>query len=194
MNPTPSTSPAVLPAARIPMRSPLLERLTFLALLIGLVTAASYALGTTTALRIFKPATGAWLEVHQFYLMEGSATALGLIIGIRVGRRLAVDSMGERYGANFVMILAALAWAPLVHVCAAAARLGWSGRGGSLSSWLVDREGYEAAGRFLRLSITAIYFCKTAGLAALAGLALLAIGIARAHWRDTAPNDTLPTS
>jgi len=76
------------------MRSPLLERLTFLALLIGLVTAASYALGTTTALRIFKPATGAWLEVHQFYLMEGSATALGLIIGIRVGRRLAVDSMG----------------------------------------------------------------------------------------------------
>lgn len=108
MNPTPPTSPAVLPAARIPMRSPLLERLTFLNLLIGLVAAASYALGTATALRVFKPATGAWIEAHQFYLMEGSATALGLVIGIRSGRRLAVESMGERNGANFVIILAAL--------------------------------------------------------------------------------------
>jgi hypothetical protein len=194
MKPKPPTSHAVLPAARIPMRSPLLERLTFLALLIGLVAAASYALGTTAALRIFKPATGAWLEAHQFYLMEGSATALGLVIGIRVGRRWAVDGVGGRYGANFVMMLAALAWAPLVNVCAAAARFGWSGRGGSLASWLVDREGYEAAGRFLRLSITAIYFCKTAGLAALAGLALIAIGVARANLRDTTANDTSPTS
>jgi hypothetical protein len=88
------------------------------------------------------------------------------------------------------MILAALAWVPLIHVCATAARFGWSGRGGSLAGWLVDREGYEAAGRFLRLSITAIYFCKTAGLAALAGLALIAIGVARANSRDAAANHT----
>ena len=190
MNPTPPTSPVVLPAARIPIRSPLLERLTFLALLIGLVAASSYAFGTTAALRVIKPAAGAWLDAHQFYLMEGGATALGLMIGIRIGRRVATDTVGERYGANFVMILAALAWAPLVHVCAASARFGWSGRGGSLASWLVDREGYEAAGRFLRLSITAIYFCKTAGLAALVGLALIAIGVVRANLRDTAAKNT----
>lgn len=194
MNQTPPTSPAVSPAAHLPARSPLLERLTFFALLIGLVAAASYAQGTTTPLRVFRPALGAWLDAHQFYLMEGGATGLGLVIGIRVGRRLAIESIGERDGANFVMILAALAWAPSIHFCAAAARFGWSGRGGSLASWLIDREGYEAATRFLRLSITAIYFCKTAALAALAGLALIAIGVARGHLRDAAANHNSPAS
>ena len=52
-----------------------------MALLVGLVAAASYAEGTTTPLRVLKPALGAWLDAHQFYLMEGAATALGLIIG-----------------------------------------------------------------------------------------------------------------
>jgi len=192
MSPIPPTSPTVLPAARIPTRSPLLERLTSLALLIGLVAAASYARGTTTPLRVFRPALAAWLDTHQFYLMEGGATALGLIIGIRIGRRLAAESIGERYSANFMMILAALAWAPLIHLCATAARFGSSGRGGCFASWLVDRQGYEAAGRFLRLSVTAIYFCKTAGFAALAGLALIAIGVARANLRDAAANPTSP--
>jgi hypothetical protein len=180
-----STSHSVQSAARTRVRSPLLERLTFLALLIGLVAAASYALGTTTALRVFKPALGAWLDAHQFYLMEGGATALGLIVGIRLGRRLAAESVGGRHGANFVMILAALAWAPLIHVCAVAARLGWSGRGGNFASWIVGREGYETGARFLRLFITAIYFLKTAGLAALAGLAMIAIGVALVSSRDT---------
>jgi hypothetical protein len=186
MNPMSPTSPAVQPAARTSVRSPLLERLTFLALLIGLVAAASYAEGTTTSLRVFRPALGAWLDAHQFYLMEGGATALGLIVGIRLGRRLAAESVGGRRGANSVMILAALAWAPLVHVCAAAARLGWSGRGGSIESWIVGREGYEAGARFLRLFITAIYFFKTAGLAALAGLAMIAIGVALVSSHDGA--------
>jgi hypothetical protein len=135
------TPPLVPPTARILVRSPLLERLTFLALLIGLVAAASYALGTTTALRVFKPALGAWLDAHQFYLMEGAVTAFGLIIGIRLGRRIAAESVGGRHGANSVMILAALAWAPLMRVCAAAARLGWSGRDGIVASWIVGAKG-----------------------------------------------------
>jgi hypothetical protein len=186
MKPMSSASRALQPAARAPVRSPLLERLTFLALLIGLVAATSYAVGATTPLRVVKPALGAWLDVHQFYLMEGGGTALGLIVGIRFGRRLAAESAGGRHGANFVMILAALAWAPLIHLCAAAARLGWSGRGGMLASWIVGREGYEAGAKFLRLSITAIYFFKTAGLAALAGLAMIAIGVALVSSHDGA--------
>jgi hypothetical protein len=176
-----SPSPAVQPVARTSVRSPILELLTFLALLIGLVAAGSYALRATTAIRVFNPALGAWLAAHQFFLMEGGATALGLLVGIRLGRRLASESVGGRHGANFVMILAALAWAPLTHLCAAAARFGWSGRGGSFASWIVGREGYEAGARSLRLFITAIYFFKTAGLAALAGLALIAIGVALAQ-------------
>lgn len=188
------TSPAVQSTARTPVRSPLLERLTFLAPLIGLVAAASYAEDTTTPLRVFRPALGAWLDAHQFYLMEGGATALGLIVGIRLGRRLAAESVGGRHGANFAMILAALAWAPLVHVCAAAARLGWSGRGGSFANWIVGREGYEAGARSLRLFITAIYFLKTAGLAALAGLALIAIGVALVSSHDGAADKPLAGS
>ena len=60
-----------------------------LALLIGLIAAASYAMGATIALRVAMPALGAWLDAHQFYLMEGGATAFGLIVGIRIGRRCA---------------------------------------------------------------------------------------------------------
>ena len=63
----------------------------------------------------------------------------------------------------------------------------WDGAGAT-ASWRAGgrREGYEAGTRFLRLLITAIYFLKTAGLGALAGLAMIAIGVALVSSRETA--------
>lgn len=157
-----------------------------LALLIGLIAAASYAMGATIALRVAMPALGAWLDAHQFYLMEGGATAFGLIVGIRIGRRLAAETIGAPHSANLVLILAALALAPLIQLCAAAACFGWAGRGGSAATWIIGREGYEAGAKLYRVFITAIFFSKTAGLAVLAGLALIAMAVAIACSRDAA--------
>jgi hypothetical protein len=168
-------------------RAPLLERMTFLALLIGLVAAASYATGAAANIRFAKPQLGAWLEAHQFYLMEGGATAFGLIVGIRLGRRLAADTARAPQTANIAIILAALAFAPMIHLCARTARLGWAGRGGAVSSWIVEHEGYEGGTRFYRLFITAVYFFKTAGFAAVAGLALIALAVAIVSSRAAPP-------
>jgi hypothetical protein len=167
-------------------RSPLLERLTFLALLIGLVAAASYAVDAPSVIRFVKPQLGAWLDAHEYYLMEGGATAFGLIVGIRLGRRLAAETAGTPRTTNLALIMAVLAFAPLIHLCARAARFGWAGRGGLVETWIVGREGYDASVRFYRMFITAIYFLKTAGLAALAGLALIALAVAIVSSRDAA--------
>jgi hypothetical protein len=139
---------AASPLQQMLRRSPLLERMTFLALLIGLVAAASYAVGAANAIRSADPRLGAWLDAHQYYLMEGGATAFGLIVGIRLGRRLASDTASAPHTANIVLILAALAFAPLIHLCARAARFGWAGRGGVAASWIIDHEGYEGGAKF----------------------------------------------
>jgi hypothetical protein len=170
-------------------RSPVLERMTFAALLIGLVAAASYAVGAAGAIRFANPPLGSWLDAHQFYLMEGGATAFGLIVGIRIGRRLAADTASAPQTANIALILAALAFAPLIHLCARAARFGWAGRGGAAASWITEREGYEVGAKFYRMFITAIYFFKTAGLAGIAGLALIALAVAIISSRDTPTAD-----
>jgi hypothetical protein len=183
-------TPEIMGASPLPRRalrrSALLERLTFLALLIGLVAAASYAMGAATALRYVYPRLGAWLDAYQYYLMEGGATAFGLIVGIRIGRRLAADAADEPQTANIALILAALAFAPLIHLCARAARFGWAGHGGVAASWIIGREGYEASAKYYRFFLTTIYFFKTAGLAVIAGLALIALTVAIVSSRDAA--------
>jgi hypothetical protein len=156
---TEMTAPTRLPRGVL-QRSPVLERMTFAALLIGLVAAASYAMGAAGAIRFANPPIGSWLDAHQFYLMEGGATAFGLIVGIRIGRRLAADTAGAPQTANIALILAALAFAPLIHLCARAARFGWAGRGGAAASWITEREGYELGVKFYRMLITAIYFSR----------------------------------
>ena len=183
--PQPPASAAPAPTPTRPIsRSPILERMTFAALFIGLVAGASYALGAALVLRLVHPALGAWLDLHQFYLMEGGATAFGLIVGIRVGRRLAADTVVAGQTTNIALMLAAVALAPLIHLCARAARLGWAGRGGVVASWLTGREGYDNGARLFKLLITAIYFLKTAGIAAIVGLAVVGLAVAAASTHD----------
>ncbi|MGH7934010.1 MAG: hypothetical protein ACREQN_12720 [Candidatus Binataceae bacterium] len=165
-------------AAGANSKSRLLAWLTLAAVLIGILTTLSYATGASTALRIARPAAGAWLASYEFHLMEGAATALGILIGIRSGRRLVTEAVAKSRGAYIAVILGLIILAPLTHLCATAARLGWGARSAAIASWIVGMSGY-ATGKYLdKLLIAGVYFLKTAGFAFLAGLGLFALAAA----------------
>jgi hypothetical protein len=159
-------------------RTRLLELLTLLSLFVGLVSTLSYSTPASMVLRAANPRFGAWWDAQQFYVMAGAATAFGLLIGIRVGRRMVNDSQARARSATAAFVLAILAFAPLVHVCEAAARLGWAARGGTIASWLIGRAGYERGTQLDRVLIASVYFFKIAGFALLGGLALIALAVA----------------
>jgi len=148
---------------------------TFLVLVVGLISLLSYSLTASELMRSDNPALAAWWEAHQFHFMEGGATAFGLLLGIRIAGRF-VAGPGERSRAGLAaLVFAIIAFAPLIHVCAMAARIGWNGQGASFASWLISREGYETGRQIDKLMIAGVYFLKTAGFALLAGLGLMAI-------------------
>jgi hypothetical protein len=156
-----------------PRQSRLLGWLTLLCVAVGAFSALSYALSAPIALRASHPALGAWWDAYQFYFMAGSATALGLLIGIRGGQRLVNDSYRRRRGLVLALALAVIAFLPLLHLCAAAARLGWSGGGGPTWSRIVDWAGYGSAKQIDKVVIASVYFLKIVGFALPAGLALM---------------------
>jgi hypothetical protein len=152
----------------------LLGRLTLLALLVGVISTASYALSMPMIIRQAHPDLGAWWDLNQFYFMEGAATALGLLVGIRTGRGFVSDTAAKTRGANFALVLAIIVLIPLMHLCSETARIAWGAR-------VIVTEGVaighiHVAGRPLdKVLTTGIYFFKTAGFAGLAGLALFAV-------------------
>jgi hypothetical protein len=159
-------------------RSRLLRWLTPLLLFVGVLSMMSYATGAAFLLRIENPAVGAWWDTYQFYFMEGAATALGLVFAIRIARRLISDPEIAARCTVWAAILAVLAFAPLIHLCALAARLLPDTSGIVSRDWIIGLAGYEV-GRYLdKVSVAAVYFLKTACLALIAGLALFGIAVA----------------
>lgn len=149
-----------------------------LAFAVGLVSLLSYSLNASELVRSAALAFAAWWEAHQFYFMEGGATAFGLLLGISIGERIMADRK-QRFRAGLAaLVLAMIAFAPLIHACAVAARLGWNGRGASLASWIVSHEGYETGRQIDKVLIAGVYFFKTVGFALLSGLGLMAIACA----------------
>jgi hypothetical protein len=146
-----------------------------LAFAVGLVSLLSYSLTASELIRSDNPAFAAWWQSHQFYFMEGGATALGLLLAIRIGGTLVAGPDRRSRAGLAAVVLAIIAFAPLIHVCAVAARLGWSGRGSSFASWIISREGYDTGRQVDKIMIAGVYFLKTTGLALLAGLGLMAI-------------------
>ena len=149
--------------------------LILLAFAVGLVSLLSYSLTASELIRSDNPAFAAWWEAHQFYFMEGGATALGLLLAIRIGGSLVAGPDRRSRAGLAAVVLAVIAFAPLIHVCAVVARLGWSGRGSSFASWIISREGYDTGRQVDKIMIAGVYFSKTAGFALLAGLGLMAI-------------------
>jgi hypothetical protein len=158
--------------------------LIFLVLAVGLISLVSYSLTLSELMRSDNPALAAWWEAHQFHFMEGAATALGLLLGIRIAGSF-VGGPDQRSRAELVaLVFAIIAFAPLIHVCAAAARIGWNGGDASLASWIMSREGYETGRQIDKVMMTGIYFLKTAGFALLAGFGLITIASVAAFVAD----------
>jgi hypothetical protein len=154
--------------------SALLGRLTLLAVFVGLISTLSYALSAPMAIRQSNPDLGAWWDLNQFYFMEGAATALGLLVGIRIGRSFVSDTAARARGANLALVLAIIVLLPLMHLCGAAARIAWGARSIVMQGVIVGH--IHVAGKPLdKVLMTGVYFFKTAGFAGLAGLALFAV-------------------
>jgi hypothetical protein len=150
----------------------LISRLTEVALAIGALGTVSYATGAHIAVRYLDPPLGAWWQSNEFWIMEGGASALGLLIAIRIGARLVDARALRRRTAVASLIAASLVCAWLTPAFASLARMGWDARAASIESRLVSVAGYSA-GKFLdKILIAGVYFVKTACFALLAGLAL----------------------
>ncbi len=85
----------------------LIGRLIQASVVIGLLAMFSYASGLHNMVRMKAPAAGAWWNAHEFYFMEGSATALGLLVALRVGVRFAAEAASIRYLAPVTLALEA---------------------------------------------------------------------------------------
>jgi hypothetical protein len=105
----------------------LIGRLTQLCCIVGLLAMFSYAVGLHSVVRMKAPAAGAWWNAHEFYFMEGAATALGLLVALRVGVRFAAVAASIRYLAPVALALEAALLLPLTRLCARVARFGADG-------------------------------------------------------------------
>ena len=105
----------------------LIARLIQASVLIGLLAMWSYVSGLHNVVRMRAPAAGAWWNAHEFYFMEGAATALGLLVALRVGVRFAAEAASIRYLAPVALALEAALLLPLTRLCARVARIGVDG-------------------------------------------------------------------
>jgi hypothetical protein len=168
-----SPHPAMI--ARKVRRRPLrfLAWLLVLALFAGLFSLLSYSLAGPELVRSDNPELAAWWDAHQFYLMEGAATAFGLLLGICTAAGLIADSDQRSRTGLAAVAFGMIVVAPLTRICSRAGRLGWNGRGASVSSWIISREGYETGRQIDKVALAAIYFLKTAAFAVLCGLGIV---------------------
>src|ERR1700722_12232001 len=128
---------------RIPRKIPAWMRwITDLAIFLGMITTLSYGSGAHIAFRYLNPRFGAWWNANEFAMVECSAAALGMLIGIRLGARL-VDGLSLRKKSSLAAVIAgALALPALAGVGARIARYRFTS-GASGNAWLIDRFGYD---------------------------------------------------
>ena len=150
----------------------LVARLIQACFIVGLLAMFSYAAGLHNVLRMKSPAAGAWWNAHEFYFMEGAATALGLLVALRVGMRLAAEADSIRYLAIAALALDAALLMPLTYLCADIARIGADDGAIVAPNRMAGFAGF-ATGKLLdKLLMAGDYVLKTAAFGFLLGLAL----------------------
>jgi len=158
----------------------LLARLSQLSMVVGFFALLSDASGLHGVLRMRAPAAGAWWNAHAFYFMEGAATALGLLLALWIGVRLAAEADRLKYPAPIALAFEAALLLPQTHLCARIARIGADGTPIVAPGTIAGFTGFET-GRFLgKLLIAAAYFFKTLAFAFLFGQALFGAVLAGA--------------
>ena len=150
----------------------LIARLIQVCLIVGLLAMFSYASGLHNLVRMKAPGAGAWWNAHEFYFMEGAATALGLLVALRVGLRLAAEADRSRYLATITLALEAALLMPLTYLCARVARIGADGGAIVAPNRMAALAGFETAKLLDKALIAGLYFLKTVAFGFLLGLAL----------------------
>lgn len=156
----------------------LLRWLTVFALGLAAFSLLSYSLGAHMVWRFFSPLSGAWWNRHEFWLMEGAASALGMLVGIRAAARLCGrDGRVALLATRYSLVVSALLLVPITIASSRVARPDWTGY---IPRSLVGSLGPDLGSRLDILASVGIYSLKTAGFALLAGLSLfgLALGVA----------------
>jgi hypothetical protein len=149
----------------------LVVRLIQVSLLVGLLAMFSYAAGLHNMVRMKAPAAGAWWNAHEFYFMEGAATAFGLVVALLIGLRLVAGTGRLRRLAAIMLASEAALLIPLTHLCARVARIGADGGAIVASNRMAAYAGFESAKMLDKLLIAALYFLKTVAFGFLIGLA-----------------------
>lgn len=153
----------------------LITRLIAAFLIVGLLATFSYAVGLHNLVRMKAPAVGAWWNGHEFYFMEGAATALGLLVALRVGAGLAASADFIRYLAVITLLFEAALLAPLTYLCARVARIGADGGAIVAPNRIAGLAGF-ATGKLLdKLLMVGAYFLKTTVFGFLLGLAIFGV-------------------
>jgi hypothetical protein len=163
--------------------SRIVGRLTALVILITAVATMSYAVGAHMALRYFNPRAGELWNAYEFVFVQTGATALGLLIGIRIGVKFIDDARERRRSMVTALIIAVIALPIAAPLCGSIARFGWTGHSGAVRDRLIGAAGYEVAGYLLKIVVAVIYSLKIMVLALMlglvvAGLAMLAMSFA----------------
>lgn len=152
-------------------------RLTFLAIVLTGIFALSYGTGAHIAVRYLNPAFGAWWNTNEFAILENSAAALGMLIGIRIGARLVDDRAVKNRSLVGAVIVGALFLPVIGRFCAEVARFDFS-RDSGLNSWLIDRFTYDV-GMFLdKLLAAGVYSMKIVAFSLPVGMILFGAAVA----------------
>jgi hypothetical protein len=160
-----------------PHRTPAwIERLTSLALILGVIFTLSYGAGAHIAVRYFSPSFGAWWNANEFAIIECATSALGMLIGIRIGARLVRAGAVRNRSMIAAVIVGALALPMVGRVGAEIARFRFTS-GASARAWLIDRFAYDT-GMFLdKLLAAGVYSIKIAAFALPVGMILFGLAI-----------------
>ena len=152
-------------------------RLTFVAMLLTAVFTMSYGSGAHIVVRYLNPSFGAWWNSNEFAIVECAATAIGMLIGIRIGARLVTGVALKNRSMIAAVIVSALALPIVGRVGAEVARFRFTS-GASANAWLIDRFGYDT-GMFLdKLLAAGLYSIKIAAFALPVGMVLFGVAIA----------------
>jgi hypothetical protein len=152
-------------------------RLTFVSLLLGVLSTLSYGSGAHIAVRYLNPDFGAWWNSNEFTILECAATALGMLVGIRIGAWLVHGDALKNRSMIAAVIVCALGLPIVARVGGEVARFRFTS-GASANTFLIDRFGYDT-GMFLdKLLAAGVYSIKIAAFALPVGMIFFGVMIA----------------
>ena len=156
--------------------------LTILSAGLGVLSLLSFSLAAHIVPRYFDPPIGAWWNAHEFWLMEGAAVMFGVLIGLRIARRMVGDSAAARSALVWSLVSAIMALIPLTRWCAVVARIGWGVGDSAMRAWIAGRFGYDRRVFLDNVLSTSVYFTKTACFGLLVGLVIFGLALVAAGW------------